>query len=129
MLRDSLDRLARADYSFHDTYEKLRAYFATHPDWGLIDPTIIARDLPQIDPFTLADALDEAVRNGELRAKYTVLTPDGVVASDLFDSPQEIPRRLADRFEETFQTRDYPVVAVFEAADASEEQRSMEAGS
>jgi hypothetical protein len=119
MLLDSLERLAKAESPFHGTYVELQRYFERHDDWELIDPTLLAADLPDLDIFELAGALEEATQNGALRVRYTVLTPDGVVASDLFDSPSSIPRSLPDRFEEPFTTRERPLVTVFEAAQAT----------
>jgi hypothetical protein len=118
MLLDSLERLAKAESTFHGTFVELQRYFEDHNNWELLDPTLLAADLPDLDVFALAGALEEATQTGELRAKYTVLTPDGVVASDLFDSPSSIPRILPDRFEEEFETRQRPLVTVFEAAQA-----------
>ena len=119
MLLDSLERLAKAESPFHGTYVELQRYFERRKDWELIDPKLLAADLPDLDIFELAGALDEATQNGELRVRYTVLTPDGVVASDLFDLPSSIPRILPDHFHEPFTTRERPLVTVFEAQATS----------
>jgi hypothetical protein len=119
MLLDSLERLAKADSRYQGTYVELKHFFERHGDWELLDPTIIARDLPLLDSFALAGALNEAVQNGLLRVRYTVLTPDGVIATDLYDSPSSIPPTLPDRFEEPFETSRFPLVTVFEAVSTA----------
>lgn len=131
MLLDSLERLAGAESAYRETYEVLAGYFAQRRDWQLIDPVTLAQDLPLLDSFSLAGALMDAVDAGELSVKYTVLTPDGVVAADLYDSPLAIPEHLPDRFEEEFQTHKFPLVTVFEAktSGGAANFREMEAGS
>jgi hypothetical protein len=119
MLLDSFALLARADNGFRDTYLQLEDFAKRHADWKWIDPVTVSKDLPLLDAFDLGAALTQAVERGVLRIKYTVLTPDGVLASDAFDSPGEIPRQLPDRFEVFFDTRVRPLVTVFEEAKSA----------
>jgi hypothetical protein len=120
MLLDSFARLARADSKFRDIYRQLEAFTGQHTDWKWLDPVIVSKDFPLLDSFELGAALVGAVERGFLRAKYTVLTPDGVVAPDAFDSPAEIPKTLPDRFEIIFDTSSQPLVTVFEEAPSNE---------
>jgi hypothetical protein len=77
----------------------------------------LARDIPDVDAISLSEALQRAVHHGYFRIKYTVLTPSGNLASESFDSPTQIPQRLPDRFEEYFDTSEYPIVAVLQTAE------------
>jgi hypothetical protein len=117
MSPDNFVRLARAEPRLRSTYIQLAKWAKNHQGWSLIDPGILARDLPGLDEFTLADALQRAVQRGYFRMKYTVITPAGNLANQIFDSPRQIPPRLADRFEEYFETREYPIVAVLQPVE------------
>jgi hypothetical protein len=110
-------RLAEAEPRLRGTYWELARWAEAHRDWKWVDAIVLARDLPNVDVVSLAEALDSAVRHGVLRVKYTVLTPGGALASQAFDSPKEIPARLPDRFEDYFETAEYPIVSVFESLD------------
>lgn len=114
MLPNNFARLANAEPQLRSAFEKLAKWAQSHQDWKWIDPGIVAKDIPEVDEFSLADALDRAVRHGYLVIKYTVVTPSGGLAHHAFDSPREIPRRMPDRFEEYFDTTESPIVAVFE---------------
>lgn len=114
MLPTSFVRLAKAEPRLRSTYVHLAKWAQKHRDWRLIDPGILAQDIPDVDELTLADALHLAVQHGYFRMKYTVLTPAGNLAHEIFDSPRLIPPRLPDRFEEYFETREYPIVAVLQ---------------
>ena len=126
MLLDSFAHLARADSSYHSTFRQLESFVRKQRGLQLIDPVLIARDLPLLDSLDVASALDEAVQRGVLAVRYTVLTPDGVVASDLFDSPRDIPPTLYDRFEVPFDTTTRPLVTVFGEANRSRKAKRSE---
>lgn len=67
-----------------------------------------------VDSAELADTLSLLVQEHVLRRFYKVLTPDGVYADRKFNSPTEIPEKLADRFEHYFDTDESDIVPVFE---------------
>lgn len=113
----SFVHLAKTEPRFRSTYKRLQSWVEEHRSWRLLDPGIIAKDIPDVDELTLANALHLAVKHGFFRIKYTVLTPTGNLAYQVFDSPQQIPRRLPDRFEEYFNTREYPIVAVLQPTE------------
>lgn len=117
MLPSSFARLANTEPQLRSTFQQLAKWAQTHKDWKWIDPAIVAKDLPQIDEFALADALTRAVRRGYLAIRYTVLTPSGSLADRSFKSPREIPAQLPDRFQDYFETGNYPIVTIFEDAD------------
>jgi hypothetical protein len=113
----SFVRLAKAEPQFRSTYVHLAQWARRHRGWRLLDPGILAKDIPEVDELTLADALHRAVQHGYFRLKYTVLTPAGNLAYQIYDSPRQIPSRLPDRFEEYFNTREYPIVAVLQPVE------------
>jgi hypothetical protein len=117
MSPNSFAHLAKAEPALRSTFQVLARWADAHRDWKLVDATVLAHDLPTIDEMTLAEALDRAVRHGVLRVKYTVLTPAGVLASSVFDSPTEIPKKMPDRFEEYFDTSESPIIPVFESVE------------
>ena len=113
MLPVSFEPLANADPKHRETFHILDRWVEHHRDWRWIVPGIVARDYPLLDSFHLAEALQIAVRAGLLRLQYTVITPSGVLASDAFDGPRQIPPALPDRQENYFDTRSYPLVPVY----------------
>ena len=113
MLPTNFEPLARAEPELKGTFRLLQKWVQGHSDRKWIDPTWVARDYPLLDVFKLSLALDRAVREGLLAVRYTVLTPSGVLASDIFDSPESIPERLPDRFERYFDTSDLPIIPIF----------------
>jgi hypothetical protein len=117
MSPSSFVRLAKTEPRLRSTYIQLAEWAQRHKGWQLIDPGILARDIPGLDEFLLAEALQRAVQRGYFRTKYTVLTPAGSLADRTFDSPRQIPSRLPDRFEEYFDTREYPIVAVLQPVE------------
>jgi hypothetical protein len=54
--------------------------------------------------------IDESI----IRVKYKVLTPSGVFADGIFDSLEDIPEMLADRFENYFLTAEAEKVKFYE---------------
>jgi hypothetical protein len=113
MLPVSFEPLANAEPEYRETFHVLDRWVERHRDWRWIVPGIVARDNPLLDAFELTNALQLAVRAGILRLQYTVLTPSGVLASDAYDDPRQIPAELPDRQENFFDTRDYPLVPVY----------------
>ena len=113
MLPVSFEPLASAEPEHRDAFTVLTRWVEGHQDWRWIVPGIVARDYPLLDVFELADALQAAVAAGLLQLQYTVLTPSGVLASESFDDPRQIPPELPDRQENFFVTSNYPLVPVY----------------
>lgn len=113
MLPVSFEPLASAEPEHRDAFIVLTRWVEGHQDWRWIVPGIVARDNPLLDVFALAEALQSAVTAGLLQLQYTVLTPSGVLASDSFDNPRDIPPELPDRQENFFATSNYPLVPVY----------------
>lgn len=111
-------RLAKAEPRLEATYVELAKWAEKHRSWNLIDPVMLARDIPDVDALSLADALFHAVQHGYFRIKYTVLTPSGVLAHHQYDSPADIPDRMPDRFEDYFNTHEYPIIAVLQSIES-----------
>ena len=105
--------LASAEPEHGNTFAVLDEWVRGHQDWRWIVPGIVARDYPLLDAYELAEALNSAVGAGILRLQYTVLTPSGVLATESFDSPREIPTELPDRYEHFFSTKDSPLVPIY----------------
>ena len=110
-------RLAKAEPQLSSTYLRIADWVDEHKSWKWIDPGALAKDIPDVDAFLLTDALYRAVDLGFFTIKYTVQTPTGTLARDSFDSPDQIPRHLPDRFEEYFDTNEYPIVAVLQSVE------------
>lgn len=92
---------------------KLKKWMQAHGDAQVIYPTILAREVRDIDPASLASALTLLERIGFLRRVYKVLTPNGVFADQEFDDPTKIPERLPDRWENYFDTAEADVIPIF----------------
>jgi hypothetical protein len=111
--------LASAEPRFAEVTTALDRWIATHKTWKWLVPGIVANDIPSLDVFDLAEALSSAVRNGILRLEYTVLTPSGVLADESYESPAKIPRRMADREENYFETTSLPIVPVYMSSETA----------
>ena len=113
MLPRNFAQLTSAEPRLRDVFAALDRWTEAHSSWPWLVPGIVARDIPTLDAFELADALGSAVRHGILRVEYTVLTPSGVLADQSFESPSAIPREIPDRQEHYFETRSLPIVPIY----------------
>jgi len=52
---------------------------------------------------------------GFFRQVYMVVAPSGVLADGKYDDPRRIPVRVADRWNQYFETAEADIVAVLEA--------------
>src|ERR1035438_9003365 len=64
-----------------------------------IDPRRLARESPNIEPITLASALQLLVQAGLLRQVFKVLAPSGSLTDEEFEDLTSIPEKLPDRFQ------------------------------
>lgn len=92
---------------------KLEEWLQKHRDVQDINPTVLAREVRDVDPVSLASALTLLVSIGFLRLVYIVLTPSGVYTSQEFDDPTKIPEKLPDRWENYFDTAEADVIPIF----------------
>jgi hypothetical protein len=123
MLPRNFAPLASAEPQLTNVFSALDQWVQSHRDWKWLVPGVVARDVPSLDVFELAEALSAAVRRGFLRIEYTVLTPSGVLADESFDKPSNIPRRIADRREHYFETESLPIVPVYMSPETSDQSR------
>jgi hypothetical protein len=113
MLPINLEALAKQHPEYKRALKKLDVWLSSHRAPALIDPKSLTKDLPGIDISELAGALLLLVRAGVLQRVYKVLTPSGVMADAEFEDPTKIPDRLADRFNNYFDTSEADVVPIF----------------
>lgn len=113
MLPRNFAHLASAEPRLRDVFSALDRWVESHRTWPWLVPGIVARDIPALDAFDLAEALGSAVRHGLLHVAYTVLTPSGVLADQSFESPSAIPRLIPDRREHYFETGSLPIVPIY----------------
>ena len=95
------------------TFDALDGLVVKHK-FGISDLAHLQKQLPEVPPPTLAQALQVAVEAGVLEVRHTVLTPSGVIAPDTFVTVEEIPEKLADRFENYFETAEAEAITVFQ---------------
>ncbi len=113
MLPHNFAHLASAEPRLRAVFSALDRWVESHRTWPWLVPGIVARDLPTLDAFDLADALGLAVSHGLLRVAYTVLTPSGVLADQSFESLSAIPSLIPDRREYYFETGSLPIVPIY----------------
>jgi hypothetical protein len=111
----NLDTLASNYPRYSRAWRKLQSWMDAHADAQYIYPKRLAREVPDVDPIALAEVLTLLTREGILRRVYKVLTPNGVLADGEFEDPTQIPDKLADRFENYFDTSDADVVPIFKS--------------
>jgi hypothetical protein len=128
MLPRNFAHLASAEPRLRGVFSALDRWVESHRTWPWLVPGIVARDLPTLDAFDLADALGAAVRQGLLRVAYTVLTPSGVLADQSFESPSSIPRLIPDRHEHYFETGSLPIVPIYTGIQGSGPNKMSECG-
>jgi hypothetical protein len=105
--------LVKQHPKYRQALRELATWLDAHADATIINPTILAREVPDVDIVALAEALTLLVQGGWLRRVYKVLTPNGVLAEGEFDDPTAIPARLPDRRENYFDTSEADVIPVF----------------
>jgi hypothetical protein len=78
-----------------------------------LNPVRLRRDIkgPSIDDLAIALTLLE--KAGLLRRVYKVVTPTGALADEDFDNLEQIPEKVADRFENYFETSEADVIPAF----------------
>jgi hypothetical protein len=113
MSQISFDDLIKQHPEYRRALKKLDEWLRGYPRSALIDPKSLARDLHGVNTADLAGALSLLVRVGILQRVYKVLTPSGVLAEGEFEDPTRIPQRIADRFNNYFDTAEADVVPIF----------------
>ena len=103
--------------SIADEHPQLRATFAGINRWsqrhgGDVDPRVLRRDLPDVDPAALALSLHLLVQNGLFRRVYKVVTPSGVLTDADYDDPRDVPEWVPDRFNNYFEITAGDVIPV-----------------
>lgn len=113
MLPSNYDSLAAKHPELAPVLGRIGAWVRAHADWNLIDPRVLSKDLRDLDVITLARGLQVLVDERVLREVYMVATPDtGVLAEGEFEELDDIPERLSDRWNHSFNTADADIVAV-----------------
>lgn len=116
MLPSNFDTLAAERPDLAPTLTRIAEWVRRHPDWHLLDPRELARQLRDVDSLSLGFALRFLVQRGILRRVYMVATPSGVLAEGEFTDLRQIPAVLKDRFNNSFDTSDAEIVPVLTAA-------------
>jgi hypothetical protein len=113
MSQNSLDDLAKQHPEYKRALRKLSAWLSENAGRRSFDAKSLAEELPNLDPAQLAGALALLVKAGVLQQAYKVITPAGVLSESEFDDPTKIPEKVADRFNNFFETSDADVVPIF----------------
>jgi hypothetical protein len=108
MSQTSLDALAEQHPDLREAIRRVGAWLTEHPN-----QIIIPSKVGGVDAFALASALMLLTRKGFLHRLYKVKTPSGVYADGEFEDVAAIPPRLADRFNNYFDTADADITPVF----------------
>jgi hypothetical protein len=78
----------------------------------VITPRELASSV-QVESKALAEALMLLVDAGVLKRVYKVTTPTGSLTEESFDDPREIPEKLPDTWNHSFETAESDIVPVF----------------
>jgi hypothetical protein len=113
MSQINFEALAKQHPEHKRALRKLGSWLARNKEVRVINPKLLAREISDADKTELAAALTLLERAGYLQRVYKVLTPSGVMAEGEFQDPTEIPEKLADRFENYFDTAEADVLPVF----------------
>lgn len=116
MLPSNFDSLATERPDLAGTFHRITAWVRTHPDWNLIDPRELGRQLRDEDPIALTVALRMLVLSGLFRQVYVVVTPSGVLAEGEYEDPRQIPTVARDRFDQPFDTSEADIIPVLTQA-------------
>lgn len=117
MLPSNFDTLAAEQPDLAATLHSIGDWVRSHPDWNLIDPRELSRQLPDLPAIKLALALRLLVQHGFLKQVYMITTPSGVLADGAYDDPRRIPDVARDRFNQPFDTSEADVIAVLTAIE------------
>ncbi len=119
MLPTNFGTLANENSKFRPVLRRLKEWVEKHADWSVLDPRILARDLPDVDQFLLSLVLLELVRRGLYRRVYMVYTPSGVLADGEYDDPRKIPENVPDRSYNYFALAEADIVPVLKPVSDS----------
>jgi hypothetical protein len=92
------DTLANKWPDLRQAWPSLRGWFELHPHIKFVDVRQLARELPKVPDQELALALTAMAKLGVLRSVYRYVAPGGVLLDEEFDSPEQVPDKLPDRF-------------------------------
>ncbi len=96
----------------------MEGWIRGNPTISFLDPRRLSLDLTHIESQQLAEALRILVRNDYLRVVYRVIGPStGTMVGPEFESPDEIPEYMPDRFGKKFGTDEAEIVAILREAD------------
>ncbi len=112
MLPSNFDTLAAERPDLGPTLIRVSEWVHSHPDWNVIDPRELARQLRDVDSYALALALRYLVQKGVLRQVYMVVTPSGVLADGEYTDLRSVPERVRDRFNNPFETAEADIVPI-----------------
>jgi hypothetical protein len=116
MLPTDFETLANQIPEYRSVVLKIGDWVHDHADWPFLDPRVLSKDLKDVDPFRLVLALHELVQRGEYRQVYKVVTPEGVFAENVYETPLDVPREPLDGFNRPFRIEDGDIVPVFTPA-------------
>ena len=115
MLPSNYEPIAGKHPELRTALGRISDWVRQHREWDLLDPRVLAKDLRDLDAQQLAAALVVLGTSELFRRVFMVTTPSGSLADGKYESPRQIPGRLADRFEQYFDTAESDVVPVLTA--------------
>lgn len=93
----------------------IRAWLAERSGVNVLEPQVLARDLPSVAPAELNDALGILVRDGGMKQCYRVIHPQKkTFVAGSWNHVAEIPEQLRDQSDEPFEPGLDDVVVVLE---------------
>ena len=116
MLPNNFDSLANDRPELRPAILRVADWARTHPDWNVLDPRILAKDLPDLDPLLLSLALRELVRNGFYRRVFMVVAPSGALTEGEYDDPRSVPERVRDNWDNYFDRDNADIIPVLKPA-------------
>jgi hypothetical protein len=116
-LPKNFDSLVAKYADLRDPLTRLAEFVQAHSSWDVIDSRVLANELRDVDPWSLARAVQVLIDTGALLQLYAVTTPSGALAENRYYTPLEIPGRLPDRFNQYFDTAEQEVIPVLVAPE------------
>jgi hypothetical protein len=119
MLPSNFENIAAHNPDLDNELREIGAWIDEHSSWSLLDPRVLAEDLPSLGAESLVRALDLLVASGLFDVRYQIESPSGVLCPQDFNDPGSIPGTIYDRWDNPVETSDYNLVAVLKPSAES----------
>lgn len=113
MLHIDFANLQAQHPEYSEAWHGLQNWLTDNPDPTIIDPRVLVRQVGDIPTRELGAALLTLAKEGILRKYYKIAAPSGVLVGDDYESLDQIPETLYDRYQRPFDRDQGKVVIVF----------------